>query len=344
MGGSSTYEILNMPTNSKIAGAGGYNISTNTGDPGIGVFNPSMIDSSYKNNISTGYGALFLNLSDIKYGYTSYANRYKRYNYFANLVLINYGKIDATDESGNSLGKESASEYVLSFGASEKITEWLSWGLSAKPIMSYIANYSSYALASDIGLTMHDSTKNTTLCLVARNMGFQIKPYYKGSRENLPFEIDLGYTKRFEHAPLRLSVTYRHLQKFDLTYTSDLTKTNSMYTTENQTESKSGVSDFAEKFVKHLIVGADLLLGKRFYASLGYNVKRKSELKSASNGGLVGLSYGAGMKVSKLTISFAHQKYNISGGSTTFTVMFNIDDMMKPSTPKPKTTETSSVN
>lgn len=344
MGGSNAYEILNIPTNSKIASSGGYNISTNSGDPGIGVFNPSMIDSSYRNNISTGYGALFMNQSDVTFGYTSYANRFKKYDYFTNLVLINYGKIDATDEFGNSLGKESASEYVLTFGATEKINEWLSWGLSVKPIMSYIANYSSYALASDIGLTMHDSTKSTTFCLVARNIGFQIKPYYKGGKENLPFEVDLGYSKRFEHAPLRFSVTYRHLQKFDLTYTSDLTKTNSTYTTENQNQSKSDVSNFAEKFVKHLIVSADLLLGKRFYVSLGYNVKRKSELKSASNGGLVGLSYGAGMKVSKLTISFAHQKYNISGGSTTFTVMFNIDDMMKPSTTKPKTTETSSVN
>jgi len=117
MGGSSILEILNMPTSSKIAGAGGYNISTNTSDPSIGVFNPSMIDSTYKNNISTGYGALFMNLSDIKYGYTSYANRYKKYDYFTNIVLINYGKIDANDEYGNSLGKESASEYVLTFGA-----------------------------------------------------------------------------------------------------------------------------------------------------------------------------------------------------------------------------------
>ena len=334
MGGSSVFEILNLPVSAKIAGTGGYNVSMNSGDPGMGYFNPSVIDSSYKNNFGSGWGALFMDLSDISYGYASYANKYKHYNYAANLVIINYGKIITKDESGNNLGTDIASEYVLSLGASEDINKWLTWGLSAKPVMSYLANYSSYALASDIGLTYHDSSRNTNISLVARNVGFQIKPYYKGRREKMPFEIDLGYTKRFAHAPLRLSVSYRHLQKFDLSYKSTLEDNSVAYLADTTKKTSFSVSDLAGKFTRHLIFGAEFLFGKRFYVSLGYNVKRKNELKSASNGGWVGMTYGAGIKISKFTLGFAHQKYNVSGGATTFTMLFNLNEVMNPHTRK----------
>jgi hypothetical protein len=334
MGGSSVFESLNLPVSAKIAGTGGYNVSMNNGDPGIGYFNPSVIDSSYKNNIGSGWGALFMNLSDISFGYASYANTFKKYNYAANLLIINYGKIAAKDESGNSLGTEIASEYIFSLGASEEINKWFTWGISAKPIMSYLANYSSYAIASDLGLTYHDSLRNSIASIVARNIGFQLKPYYKGSRENLPFEIDLGYTKKFEHAPFRFSLTYRHLQKFDLSYQSTLENSSAAYLSDTASKSSLSISDIASKLTQHLIFGVEFLFGKRFYASLGYNVKRKNELKSASNGGLVGMTYGAGLKISKLTLGFAHQKYNVSGGATTFTLMFNLNDVMNPFTQK----------
>ena len=330
MGGSNVFEILNLPATAKVAGVGGYNVSMNSGDPGIGYFNPSIIDSTYKNNIGSGWGALFMDMTDISFGYASYANRYKQYNIAANLVMVNYGKIDAMDEMGNHIGTEVASEYVLSLGASEEINKWLTWGMSAKPIMSYIANYSSYALAGDIGLTMHDSLRNTNLALVARNVGYQIKPYYTGSREKLPFELDLGYTKKFDHAPFRFSVTYRHLQQFNLSYTSTLQSNNVAFIADTTNTSGSKISDIATKLIQHFIFGVDILFGKRFYVSFGYNVKRKNELKTASNGGLVGMTYGAGLKISKFTLGFAHQKYNITGGATTFTMLFNLSDVMDP--------------
>jgi len=337
MGGNSVFEILNLPATATVAGLGGYNVTLNSDDPGIGYFNPSIIDSTYKNNIATGWGALFMDISDISYGYASYANRYKHYNCAANLVIINYGKIDARDENDNGIVTEMASEYVLALSASEDINKKLAWGVSAKPIVSYLANYSSYAIAGDIGLTYHDSLRNTIISLVVRNAGFQIKPYYKGSRENLPFEMDLGYTKRFAHAPLRLSITYRHLQKFDLSYKSTLTNNTVAYmadTTVKTNTSGISISDLANKFARHFVIGADFLFGKRFYASLGYNVKRKNELKSASNGGLVGMTYGAGLKISKFTFEFAHQKYNVAGGATTFTLMFNLNEVTNQLTQK----------
>jgi hypothetical protein len=334
MGGNNVFEILNLPATAKVAGVGGYNVSLNNGDPGIGYFNPSIIDSSYKNNVSSGWGALFMDATDISFGYAAYANKYKQYNIAANLVMINYGKIDAKDDVGNSIGTSLASEYVLSLGASEDINKWFTWGLSAKPIMSYIANYSSYAIASDIGLTMHDSLRTTNLSLVARNIGYQIKPYYSGSRENLPFEVDLGYSKKFEHAPFRFSVTYRHLQQFNLSYKSTLLDNSAAYLSDTSNTSSSKISDFASKFIQHFVFGAEILFGKRFYVSLGYNVKRKNELKSASNGGLVGMTYGAGIKISKFNFGFAHQKYNVVGGATTFTLMFNLNDVMGPLTKK----------
>ncbi len=341
-GGEHIFEILNMTPTAKVASVGGYSVSLNDADPGIAYFNPSMLDSTYKNMLTAGWGGLFMNYTDVSYGYASYANKYKQYNYAANLMIINYGKIPATDEKGNSLGNTMASEYVVQFGASEPINQYLRYGVSVKPIISYLADYSSYALAGDVGLTLHDSANNTTLSLVARNAGFQIKPYYKGNREKLPLEVDLGYTKRFAHAPFRFSVTYRHLQQFDMSYKSTLNDNDATFIKQTETDD-SKFTTFTKHFARHLVFGAELLLSKKFYLAFGYNVKRKQELALSSKKGMVGLTYGFGLTISKCNISVGHQEYSLAGGTTTFTLKTNIADLMRPLITKRKEQQTSKV-
>jgi len=319
------FEVLNLPLTAKVAGVGGYNVSLKDNDPGIAYFNPSLLDSVHRNNMAMSWGGIFYKYSDVGYGSASYANRINQYNYAVNLVMLNYGVIHTRDELGQSTGNESAADYVIAFSASEHINKYFTWGFTVKPIISYLAGYSSYAIAGDFGLTLHDTINSSGLSLVARNFGRQIKPYYEDNYEKLPFEVDLGYSKKFPHAPFRFSVTYRHLQKFDLDYISD--NSTSATLTADTTEKKASLPG---KILNHIVVGAELIFSKNFYISMGYNIRRRKELKLSTKSGMVGYSLGAGVRIARIQISYAHQYYSIAGGTSTFTVNANLDDIMRP--------------
>ena len=68
--------------------------------------------------------------------------------------------------------------------------------------------------------------------------------------------MQMGFTKRLSHAPLRISVTLNNLNHWnkDHFYNADGSEDN-----------------FTELLFKHALFGADLLLGDNFQVSLGYN-------------------------------------------------------------------------
>ena len=328
MGGDSPYQILNMPTSSKIAGTGGYSVSNNFKDPGMAAFNPSLIDTSFKGEFVSAWGALFMKSTDISYGYASYSGDYKKYNFSGIFSIINYGRIDGYDEFANSLGTLYANDISACFSASRAIKKWLSVGISVKPVFSYLANYSSYAIASDVGLSVHDSLKNINFGFVVRNAGFAIKPYTKGNSESLPFEVDLGYSHRLNNAPFKISITYRNLQKFNLSYESELKQSSSKYIEDTTNQKSSKISDFTGKFMKHIVIGTEILFGKRFYIAVGFNAKRRSELQNSAKNGLIGFTYGGGITISRFSFSIAHQRFNTYGGSTLFSLQCNINNFI----------------
>jgi hypothetical protein len=49
-------------------------------------------------------------------------------------------------------------------------------------------------------------------------MGTQLKSFVPGNEEQLPFDMQLGFSKRLKKAPIQLSATAHHLHQFNLAY------------------------------------------------------------------------------------------------------------------------------
>ena len=91
------------------------------------------------------------------------------------------------------------------------------FGGNLKVINSVYDVYNSYGTALDLAATYQIPSKRIVIALVAKNMGFQFSPYVD-ERESLPFELQLGFSNRFEHLPLRWQITFEQLEQWDLRY------------------------------------------------------------------------------------------------------------------------------
>lgn len=311
-GGESSFQFMDMTSSAKIAALGGENISLKDKDLSIAIINPSLLDSSYNNLFTAGWGGISIAKSGIGIGNFAYAKSFKKRMIAAGIHFVNYGSFDLIDENGNDLGYFLATEYMLTFSYAERLSKNLNFAVSAKPVMSYLESYSSYAFAADAGLCYNDTAHKLTVTALAKNIGLQIKPYVKGRKENIPFSLNLGVTKGLQHAPLRFSLLYHNIEKFDLSYDKLQSDKSDLLSESNEPKKKS---EFGSNLLKHLTVGVELKFSEMIFIGAGFNFKKRYELRLANRGAAVGFSYGAGINTSRVNLIFGHTFDNIAGGS-----------------------------
>jgi hypothetical protein len=267
--------------------------------------------------------------ADIKYGYVSYAKSFGKVGNFATGIhYINYGEFIEANEDGIITGNFKAAEYALNLIWSKPIDSLFTVGANLKPILSNLEEYKSYGLALDLGITYHNPKNLLTAALVFKNIGTQIKPYYEGHYEPLPFEIQLGFSKKLSHAPFRISIIAQQLQKIDLTYNKPEEKKQSS-TFSNEYESKNQLEEYADKFMRHLILGVEFIPFKNFYFNFGYNHQRRKEMQIIDKLGFVGFSWGFGLKIKKFHISYGRASYHLAGASNHFSLSVNFSNFYK---------------
>jgi hypothetical protein len=322
-GGESTYSFLGLANSARVAGMGGEVVSLMDDDINLVFHNPALLSPAMHSNLSLNYVNYF---AGVNYGYASYAYSAGEIgNFAAGMHYVNYGTFDRTDELGVSQGTFRASEYALNLYYSRIFLDSaLTAGVNLKPIYSSLEQYSSFGLALDLGVTYQLSNSLTSFGLVLKNMGAQITTY-TANRESLPFEIQAGVTQGLAHAPFRFTITFQHLERWDLSYTfqdDDVSFSGS-------DDEKSGFDEFADNLMRHVIFSTEFLLGKNFYIDVGYNYKRRKEMMVSSRPGMVGFSAGFGFRVSKFHFSFGRASYHLAGGTSHFSLTTNLSEFYR---------------
>lgn len=323
-GGESTYSFLGLANAARVAALGGEVVSLMDDDINMVFHNPALLSPGMHSNLCLNYVDYF---AGVNYGYASYGYSAAGIgNFAAGMHYVNYGTFDRTDELGQSQGTFRASEYALNLVYSRSILDSaFTAGVNLKPIFSSLEQYTSFGLALDLGVSYFLSSSLTTFGLVVKNVGAQITSY-TGRRESLPFEIQAGVTQGLAHAPFRFTVTLQHLERWDLTYTvHDEEET---LFSGNEPE-KSGFDMFGDKLMRHVVFGTEFLLGKNFHIDLGYNYKRRQEMKVNARPGMVGFSMGFGFRVSKFHFSFGRASYHLAGGTNHFSLTTNLSEFYR---------------
>lgn len=329
IGGNSTYSFLNLPNSARIAALGGNANALKDNDLSICTYNPSLLTSSMHNQVALSFVDFF---SDINYGFVSYARNFKKYGMFdASMQFIDYGKFTNTDATGETLGYFSAGEYALIIGWGRQLDSLFSIGANLKNIYSNFYEYKSYGIAVDVSGTYFNPKRQVSATILALNIGRQLKYYTFGKNEPLPFEMQVGFTKKLEHTPFRFSLVIRHIEKWDINYVDPnyVEPTVDPITGDPLPEKK--ISKFLDKGMRHVVIGGEFIPSKNFTIRLGYNYQRRKELKVDSKASTVGFCWGFGLRIKKFNFSYSRAAYHLAGSPNYVTISTNISNFTKKS-------------
>lgn len=301
---ASAFNTLRLPASSHAAALGGQNVTLIEDEPTAGWYNP----------------ALYANVSDLSAGldFMTYAAGStwmgahfvkafgERHTMAVGVQYMNYGKMDETDEAGNTLGQFSAKDIVIGAGYSYLLSDRWTGGANLKMMVSNLADYTALAAAIDVGVNYYDDENDLSVSASLQNIGTQLKAYHDGQRTHLPFTLALGFSKGMAHLPVRFHVTM-----------TDVTRWKSSYYVlpENKDKDKSDKVGFGKIALNHFVLGLDILPTDYLYLSVGYNFRRAYELKASGSSHLAGLSAGAGVNVKHFKFGVSYAKYHQANNS-----------------------------
>ncbi len=318
IGGEFTYQFLELTNSARIAALGGNQIAINDStDLNLPFHNPAALKKSMQNKILVNYVNY---LTDINYGYASYAKSFDKIGNFAlGMHYINYGKFREATETGELTGNTfKAAEYAFGIIYSNNYKR-LNYGVTLKPVLSSFESYQSFGIAFDFGVSMASKNQLTNVSLVGRNLGAQITTYYNnGNREPIPFNLQAGLSTRLKHAPIVFSLNMQHLTNWSLAK-AETTQSDDINDFYEQNE------NFGKQLMRHLIIGAEILPSENFIIRAGYNYQRRQELKYEEKLSLVGFSFGFGVKIKRFHLDYGISQYHIAGTSNLFSLAVNIN-------------------
>lgn len=290
------FNFLRLPVSAHAAALGGDNITIQEDDASMIFHNPALA-----NNVSDK--TLTLNLMTYMEGSLTASASFlraigERGTWGVSGRMMNYGEMKETTLTGEQTGTFSAKDIALGGTFAYALSDYFTGGITAKLIGSYIGKYNSLAAGVDVGLNYFHEDTEWSVSAVARNLGGQLTAY-EDDFERMPLDLQLGVTKRLIGSPLRFSATLVRL------------------------------NDWEYGIGKHVVLGADLLLGSQFYLSAGYNAMRASEMK-ISNGDDgesahgAGLSFGGGLMLERFKLHVAYANYHVSSASLLFNLSYTL--------------------
>jgi hypothetical protein len=311
-GGQYAFEYLRVANSPEVSSLGGISVANPAEDISLAAQNPALMRPGLHNLLELNYNDYYagVKIMNLQYGY--HMAKINTSCFFA-LQYFNYGVIDNTDASGNITGTFHPSDYALTLGASRKYLDHWRYGADIKYAHSGMYQASGAAAMVDVGVNYYDTSSLWDIGIVAKNMGVMVKKFNTAlPSEPVPFDLQLGVSKKFKHLPLRLFATLHHLYEWDVRYSNpdDLNSTNALG--KNDTVNDKG-SHFGDKLFRHVIIGGEITFGKHVVVNISYNDLQRRELAVSTKPGLAGFALGLGVNLKKFQVHYARTYYHIAG-------------------------------
>ena len=309
--GGSVFSFLRLPTSSHANALGGTIVSLIERDPSLVFHNPALLGGEMDGMINLNY----LNyISDIHAGSAIYTkNIGERGAWGVGTVYFNYGTMKEVTAENVILGNFAPQNVSINAFYSHDLSGKWRGGFSFKMIYSGFMEYASFGVAADAGLSYFDAENELSFGIVLKNIGAQLKAY-DSRKENLPWDIQLGLTKKWTHAPFRVSATAMYLNQWKFSYI-------------DENLNKTSLEDsFSRTLAKHLVFGIDFIPTQNFWLGIGYNPKVNMDMRLQTGNGLGGFSMGGGIKISKFNVNASVARYHPSALSLMLSISTSLSD------------------
>jgi hypothetical protein len=292
----------------------------------LALHNPALINGNMHNHI----GLTFLDYyAGISAGNVVYSRTNDKIgSWLGGIRFMHYGTFPRMDAAGMDQGTFTASDLAMTFGWGRELHPGFRIGANINFIISSYDVWSSFAIAADVAGHYTSPTKLFNASLLIRNAGRQIDPFGT-DREQLPFDIAGGISRKLQHAPIRLYLLLNTLNEWDLTYNDPL---NPSFTTDPITGKvieKGKVGSFLDKSMRHVIGGIEFMPGELVRLRLGYDYRARQEAGVRSKMGLVGVSWGIGIKLGKYQFDFSRTRDHIAGAPNYFSIRTDLSHFSK---------------
>ena len=303
--GENAFNFLRLPYSARAAGLGGSNISIIEDDITLAMHNPALLINVSDKTININYMSY---MSDSKLAGAAFNKTFgERAAGAITARYVDYGEFEGYTEDNIYTGSFSAKDIEIAATYSYLLSNYWSGGVTGRFIYSKYEALSAIALGVDLGINYYNPDKGLSASFVLKNLGAQVKAFEE-KNEKLPVDVQLGISKKLPHAPIRLSLTLTNLHKWGK---------DDFYNADGSEDSTSDI------LLKHIILGADAILGKNFYASIGYNFRISKELSAGGNK-WDGLSIGAGLNINKVKFGASYSKLHVSSSSFLFNLSYTL--------------------
>lgn len=328
IGGDNVYEFLNFSPSARVTALGDHLITVRDDDVTLAYANPGLLNAAMHGRLAFNHN---FHLAGIQHSYFGYGHHWEKMGltWHGGVQFINYGEFDAADIFGNRTGTFEASEYAITLGTSRQLYERMSVGANVKFIGSQFESYNSLGLSADVAAVYHDTSKQVVMTLLFRNIGTQLTTYTPDTKENLPFEVQAGISKRLAYLPFRFSIIYRYLNRWNIRYDDPNVQESSIFIDDTVTDNPT--QERIDNLFRHFVFSGEFLFGKRDNVRLrfGYNHLRRQELSVPNFRSLAGFSFGMGFKIRRFQVDFGQGFYHLAGGMQHFSISTNLSEFKR---------------
>ena len=317
--GNESFAVLNLFNSAQMTARGLSFMPQFTKEVSSALTNPSVLNDYLNNKAAVTYTDLF---GSTYQAALAYARSFEKIGNFGfGLQYINYGSFKQTEANGDVTGTFYANEFMLTVGWGKQIEKNIYFGATFKPLFSKYETYSSFSLAFDIAATYADPTKSWQVSAILKNIGKQVSSF-NSVRDTLPTDLQLGFAKKFAHAPLTLYIVADNLTKWNIRENDALNPRDEV-SMDGTVDKENKISAFLDKGFRHLQFALDIAPSENWYLSVGYSWRRHQEMKVDDAFSWTGLSYGLGIKWRKFTLNYARNEYHKYGSPNYLTLGYN---------------------
>ena len=317
--------FFDVNADARTAGLGGQMNAGLEADLHAAAFNPAFLDCSDVGGWTVDYVNYFgsTTLGTVNTVWTAEGNR----TYAVGARFVTYGSMTEYDASGVATGGAfSAGDVVL-----QTSTSWVvDAGVGHRMILGVTGWAGTRAWDRDVALL-------TGLDAAARGVWTERKLSWgvawtgRGSQWGLGSRlpsgklvgtVQLGLAKSFANAPFSLYLQAVELQTWDLAPAGTYDPVIDPLTGES---SSLMAFPFGDALMRHIIIGTELDLGDALAVQLGYDYRRRQEMKSNGMPGTNGLSLGVLFGVKRLKFRISRNTYHFAGASTHLGLRFDLN-------------------
>lgn len=305
------FDFLRLPSSARASALGGHTVSLVERDPSLVFHNPALLGGEMDGMINLNY----LNyIADVNAGSALFTRSLlDRSAWGAGINYFNNGTFRGMDGEKRPTTDFTAQDISLNGFYSYDLTDRWRGGVSLKFLYSNYDIYTSLGLCVDVGLSYYNSEKEFSFGVVLKNIGAQITAYQE-ERQKMPWDIQMGITKKMAHAPFRFSLTAMYLNRWKFEYA------------DNTNEDSSKGSDFFRTLAKHFVMGLDFIPSDNFWMGVGFNPKVNMDMRLQGGNSFSGFTAGAGVKIKMFDVGASIAKYHPSALSMMLSVSTTLTD------------------